>query len=91
MHAALDTDELEPEEAQKIEDALSRASFFQLPENLQGRHPGADRFTYNLTVEKDDILHSVHMPESAVPESLQPLLPDLMHKYRGQNLNQERK
>ncbi len=88
MRAELDTTNLDPDEAQKIEDALSKADFFQLPETLQGHQPGADRFTYNLTVDTGAVQHSVHMPESSVPEALQPLLPELISRYRGQRLNE---
>ncbi len=85
MHAEVDTADLDPDEAKKIEDALSQASFFELPPDLQAHQTGADRFIYNLTVEEGAMQHSVRMPESAIPEALQPLLPDLMRRYRGQS------
>ncbi len=88
MQAELDTDHMDPEEARKIENALSQASFFQLPENLQDERRGPDRFTYYLTVENDAVQHSVRMPKSTIPEPLQPLLPELMSRYRGQRLGQ---
>ncbi len=87
MSAELDTDTLDPEDAGKIEDALSQANFFHLPENLEADQRSPDRFTYFLTVDKDAVQHSVRMPELTVPEPLQPVLAELMSKYRGQRLN----
>ena len=32
--------------------------------------PGADRFTYHLTIERDGVSHQMAVPETALPDEL---------------------
>jgi len=44
---------------------------------LEAPSGGADRFQYEVTVERDEDQHTIEAGEAAVPENLQPLLQHL--------------
>lgn len=71
---SVSTDQLPVEEAQKVTDLVAAAGFFELPPAIRSVGPGADRFQYTITVEREQGSHTVEVDEAAVPPSLQPLL-----------------
>jgi hypothetical protein len=77
MGTTVDTHSLSAEKAQNLQDLVEAANFFGLPATIQSSGEGADRFQYNITVESEGKSHTVEVGESAVPESLRPLLNQL--------------
>lgn len=77
LATSFDVDELPPEEAHELEDALDSARFFSLPEQLHEEDRGADRFQYEITVEDNDRRHTVQAGEASLPENVQPLVRQL--------------
>ena len=71
---SISSDELPPEEAQKVANLVEQAGFFELPPVIRSTEPGADRFQYKVTVESEHGSHTVHVDEAAVPPRLQPVL-----------------
>lgn len=73
LSAAVDTDRLPADEANELARIVDAAGFFGLPATLKSTQ-GADQFTYRLTIEAGDRRHTVEVSESAVPDSLRPLI-----------------
>ena len=74
LRAALDSEQLEPNEGQALIRLVENAGFFDLPGKIAGPPGGADRFQYRLTVEWSQRRHTVEVAEAAVPAALQPLI-----------------
>ncbi len=83
LTAAVQTEALSPEEARELQGMLDAARFFDLPAALASPTPGADRFVYRLTVEREAQRHTVEMGEAAVPAALQPLVQRLTARARS--------
>jgi hypothetical protein len=83
--AKIDTAELPPDEAHKLEEMVEASDFFNLPTATSRPMRGADRLEYRVTVEKKGRQHTVTMTDMGVPEALQPLLDYLtkVAKTRG--------
>jgi hypothetical protein len=73
LSTTVDTDKLPADEADGLKRMVDAADFFLLPATLKESR-GADQFTYRLTVEARDRRHTVEVSESAVPDSLRPLI-----------------
>ena len=78
LGTTVDTESLPVDDAQVLHDAVQSSDFFHLPATVVGTASGADRFHYQLTVEDEAQRHTVEMGESAVPETLEPLIKKLM-------------
>jgi hypothetical protein len=74
ISAAIDTQELPPEEAEQLCRYVEEAGFFDLPPVPSSPGPGADRFSYSLTVIEGSQQHTVEFSDADVPEELRPLL-----------------
>jgi hypothetical protein len=87
VHAAVDTTALPPEQGREIAELVGRVDFATLTEAARaaGSAPprGADRFQYDLTVQRGDQRYRVSLPESAVPAELKPLLSRVLDYARG--------
>ncbi len=70
----IDVDALPPEEAQELETLVSEADFFTLPGEIRSETPGADQFQYTLTIETDQVQHTVACGDAEMPENLWPLV-----------------
>ena len=68
----IDTDTLTTEEAEEIQALVDRADFFELPKSIPSNQQGVDQCQYKLTIE-----HTIEVGDSAVPETLLPLLDKL--------------
>lgn len=77
LSTTIDTSELEKDEAAQLEQEIQLAGFFNLPGNIQGPAGGADRFVYHISVAKGLRKHSVDVGESALSDSLRPLVEHL--------------
>lgn len=73
----VDTESLPADEAVSLREMVTAASFFELPE--PEAKDGAlfsfpDQFQYKLVVESAQVKYTVETSDSAVPDSLRPLL-----------------
>lgn len=74
LNVAIDTDQRPEEERKTLSALVGAAQFFSLPAKIPSPGRGADRFQYRITVETPQKSHTVEVGESAVPDSLQPLI-----------------
>lgn len=74
MSVAVDTDTLSPDDAQELRKLMDAANFFELPPEILGETPGADRFLYTLTAEMENRRHVVHTTEAAADGALKQLI-----------------
>jgi hypothetical protein len=84
VECAFDENDLEPEEAQQLRDAVQESQFFALPTRLPDHSGGADQFNYTVTVEEKGRNHTVIGTESALPGELDKIVQKLIRKSRGQ-------
>ena len=82
MKTAVDEKDLAPEEAQKLHEMVEETDFFNLPGKIISRSPQADRFQYELSLEKSGRQYTVTVNEEAMPEKLRPLVKWLIEKAR---------
>jgi hypothetical protein len=82
LSASVDTGGLDEDEASQLEQEIEQANFFHLPARLQAAEPGADRFEYNITVERGLHKHSVNVSEASLPDTLRPLVSHLEQLLR---------
>lgn len=85
VSTALDTDQMEPEEAMSLLDKLDEADFFCLPSTMESgaeRASGADQFCYKVTIEVAGAEHTVEATDEDAPQELQPLLDELTRLAR---------
>jgi len=74
IQGLLDSSTLPPPKARKLEKLLEQSRFFELPTLLSSPEPGADRFSYRVTVETDKCRHTVETGDAAIPPALRSLL-----------------
>lgn len=74
MAANLDARELPADQAQAATALMGDAS---TPVGSSGPPPGADRFSYELTVDDGERKRTFHWDETQVPDHVQPLLATL--------------
>ena len=73
---ALDLDTLPSSESRHMLYLIQEAGFFNIPENLVAPST-ADEFLYSITVEAGATRHRVRVSDTAMPESLRPLINEL--------------
>jgi hypothetical protein len=81
---ALDTSTLPPDERSEIEDMVASSGFMDLPPVLEGDPEARDAYTFTVTVEDGDRSHTVVVADSAVPDSLRPLITRLTERAKQQ-------
>jgi hypothetical protein len=82
MVSALDTATADPATAAIVDSALANVDLPALAASGAAASSGADRFQYDLTVDKDGERHSLSLGESALPAELRPLVQALVAKAR---------
>ena len=75
-----DAANLSANEANQLRQLIGAADFFRLPGTITATNPQPDRFQYRITVEENDLQHTVVVSEQGVPGNLRPLLEWLMAK-----------
>lgn len=80
---SLDSSTLTLSEARKLKQLVNSSGFFDLPAILESDAPGADRFTYTVTVKTEAITHTIEAGEAAIPVSMRPLLDFLASSIRA--------
>lgn len=67
----IDTEELDPEDKNTLEEIVESAHFSSLPEKIDSASWRLDQFLYRITIDKLDSSHTIEVSESGMPESLQ--------------------
>jgi len=76
MRLQVDLEELPLEAAHSIARLLEQADFFRLPENFIVKF-NPDEYQYTITVDADQLCHTVRANDSTLPASLRPLVDQL--------------
>ncbi|HSV86311.1 MAG TPA: protealysin inhibitor emfourin [Levilinea sp.] len=79
---SFDEQDLDPQETQELLAALQESRFFNLPTHLSAQPGSPDTFSYTITVETSDQLHTVFCHESALPDSLDAIVRKLARRAR---------
>lgn len=74
VHACVDSATLPAGEASELAALLDRLDMADLTERATRPTRGADRFQYDLTIQRGESRYHVSLPENAVPPDLRPLL-----------------
>lgn len=74
LQANFEPGALAPEVEEEVRRLADQAGFFDLPDELTARSPGADRFGYQISIEDGDRSHAVRIAEAAAPPPLKALL-----------------
>jgi hypothetical protein len=81
---SVDTDELPPEQAARVEQLVRAANFFSQPDELAAPAPGAaDYRTYTITVEDGGRSHTVRAAEPVEDQGVRALIEHLQAVQRG--------
>ena len=80
----IDLNELPDGEAQKLMQLIAETNFFKIPQNLIA-HATPDEYEYTVTVEAGNTHHTIQTSDSNAPESLRPLLDELVQLARADN------
>ena len=62
--------------AQRLEGLLTQSNFFDVPE-VNDLRAGPDEFLYDVTVVAGNAIHTIHVTDSSMPESVRPLVEEL--------------
>ena len=79
----MDSSLLPSSQAKRLQQLLKQSCFFDLPTKLKSDQPGADRFSYKVTVETEEGVHTVEAGEASIPVSMRPFLDFLAHSVRS--------
>lgn len=82
MSVTLNTEMLPEVEAEGLRKLIDAVSFFDQPDLFRSHRPEADRFHYEVKIEKGDRVKTIEMDESVVPDVFRPLLDLLIKKAR---------
>jgi hypothetical protein len=66
-----------------LQKLVTETDFFNLPDSPSAQ-TRADGFQYSISVQADGKQRSLHFSDSSMPETLQPLISDLMGRARSQ-------
>lgn len=76
LHYTFELESLSEEETQRIQKLIEDANFFNIPANLEGSS-SPDEFRYEITVNDGTENHTVYTTDTAMPQSLIPLVKEL--------------
>lgn len=68
--------------AQRLQGWLTGSNFFEIP-TVNDLMAGPDEYEYAITVVAGNTLHTVHATDTAMPESLRPLVEELTELARA--------
>jgi hypothetical protein len=84
----LDSSALDDDELASLRQALDEANFFSLPEELATRLV-PDELHYLITIETENIIHSVRTSDTAATPALQALIQNLSQQARMRRVKKE--
>lgn len=90
ISTTVDTNDLPPEKALRLLEALEDADFFTLPENPTSTlesAPVTDNLCYRVTVEVAGVQHTVETSDAGTPPRLEPLIDELSRWARQSERN----
>jgi hypothetical protein len=70
----IETRSLRREEREPLEGLVQESEFFALPGKFPRPRKGADYFTYSITVDDGNRVHTVVVAEPSLPNGLRPLV-----------------
>jgi hypothetical protein len=70
LKVAIDTDQLDPQEKSALEALAESALGSGSPEKNASPGPGADRFSYRITIEKQGAPQTIEIGEAGLSENL---------------------
>lgn len=79
----LDLNDLPADQAKTLRGLLDNSNFMTLEVDLTNS-PARDEFTYTVTVETDELHHTVRTADTTAPAALRPLLEELSRLARTQ-------
>ena len=62
--------------AQRLHGLLTESNFFEIP-LINDLRAGPDEYEYTITVVAGNSLHTVHVSDTSMPESIRPLVEEL--------------
>jgi hypothetical protein len=71
-----DLNNMPASEAQRLHNMLNESRFFEVPV-VNDLRASPDEYEYVITVVAGNSIHTVHVSDTAMPESLRPLVEDL--------------
>ena len=74
LRAEIDSEQLDEHERLALQELVTAADFFNLPDRIEAPNVGADRFVYVFSIEQSGDSHTVEVNEGGMPEQLQPLV-----------------
>jgi len=82
--ADLEPDDFSEEQLSALSDLLDKLDFAELPENMVSDPSASDQFTYTITVEAEEWMHTVVTGDASANEKMQELLELLNRLARNQ-------
>ena len=79
----IETESLRREEREPLEGLVQDSGFFTLPEKFPRPGKGADYFTYSITVDDGNRVHTVVVSQPSLPEGLRPLVREVSKHLKG--------
>lgn len=78
--ASLDTDNLPPNESERLHDMCNNMDFFNMPSMSTPKSGAADFFRYKITIESKDGKHTVETTDMSMTPELENLVSFLSDK-----------
>ena len=84
MATVIGSDSLTLDEKNILRSLIDNAKFFELPSETPSPNRGADYFSYNITVEGEDLKksHTIKTNDVTMPPELRPLINYLQSKIK---------
>lgn len=77
LSADFDLNELPGDESQRLHNLITESRFFSTPVD-QETVSRPDEFEYTVTIDAGHSMHTVHTTDTSMPDSLQPLVEELI-------------
>ncbi|MEJ5314122.1 MULTISPECIES: protealysin inhibitor emfourin [Anaerolinea] len=84
MHAVIDTERLDAEEREELEDLVEKSEFFRLPSRLTANTLAVNQFEYIITIEDEVQRHTLEAHEEALDPRLLELVRRVLRLARRQ-------
>ena len=62
--------------SQRLQGLLTASNFFEVP-LVQDLHANPDEYQYDITVVAGNSLHTIHVSDTSMPDSIRPLVEEL--------------
>ena len=76
MSMNFDLDSMPGSVGRRLQSLLTSSNFFDIP-LVNDLSAGADEFQYDMTVVAGNSIHTIHVTETSMPDSLRPLVEEL--------------